>query len=75
MPDGKTLISANGDRTIKLWDLTTGKELRTLNGHWQAVNSIAIHSDGKTLFSGSRDGSIKLWTLEMGEETRTLCVS
>ncbi|BAY98045.1 protein kinase [Tolypothrix tenuis PCC 7101] len=70
-PDGKTLVSG-GYKTIKLWNLETGKEIRTLTGHSGNVSSVAISPDGKTLVSGSEDKTIKLWNLETGKEIRTL---
>jgi WD40 repeat protein len=71
-PDGKTLASGSQDKTIKLWNLETGKEIRTLKGHNDYVNSISFSPDGKTLASGSGDKTIKLWNLETGKEIRTL---
>ena len=62
-PDGKTLASGSGDQTIKLWDVTTGKERATLKGHTGMVLSVAYSPDGKTLASGSPDKTIKLWDL------------
>src|SRR5882672_8387372 len=40
-PDGRTLASTSYDKTIKLWDVTTGTELRTLKGHTDTVMSVA----------------------------------
>ncbi len=71
-PDGKTLASSSADRTIKLWNLETGKEIRTLTGHTNSVDGISFSPDGKTLASGSADRTIKLWNLESGKENRTL---
>jgi WD40 repeat protein len=62
-PDGKTLASAGGDETIKLWDVTTGKVLQTLTGHSGYVLSVVYSPDGQTLASGGRDGTIKIWRL------------
>ncbi|WP_414575826.1 protein kinase domain-containing protein, partial [Anabaena sp. CCY 9402-a] len=45
---------------------------RTLKGHSESVNSVAISPDGKTLVSGIGDNTIKLWNLATGEEIRTL---
>jgi WD40 repeat protein len=63
-PDGKTLASASGDNTIKLWSVD-GKALNTLKGHGSAVLSVAFSPDGKTLASASRDNTIKLWNLNL----------
>jgi serine/threonine protein kinase len=71
-PDGKTLVSGSGDKTIKLWNLLTGEQIRTLPRHSDSVSSVAISPDGKTLVSSSGDKTIKLWNLETGEEIRTL---
>ena len=62
--DGKTLASGSGDKTIKLWDVATGTEIRTLTGHTGGVNSVAFSPDGKILASGSADGTILLWDVE-----------
>ena len=69
--DGKTLASGSSDNTIKLWNVETGEEIRTLS-HTSYVYSVSFSADGKTLASGSHDKTIKLWNLETGDEIRTL---
>jgi WD40 repeat protein len=71
-PDRKTLASASWDITIKLWEVESGRELRTLNGHSLPANSVAFSRDGKMLASGSYDKTIKLWDVESGRELQTL---
>lgn len=71
-PDGKTLLSGSRDKSLKLWDSETGKELRTLKGHTGAVWSVSFSPDGKTLLSGSSDKTLKLWDAETGKVLRTL---
>jgi WD40 repeat protein len=73
-PDGRTLASGSKDETIKIWNIATGQEIRTLNGHssfvaW--VNSVAISPDSRTLASGSEDKTIKIWNIATGQEIRT----
>ncbi len=54
-PDGQTVVSGSDELTIKLWDIKTGKLLRTLRGHTGGIYSIAIASEGKTLVSQTND--------------------
>ncbi len=69
--DGKIPATATS-KNIKLWEVATGKELATLNGHTDLVWSLAFSPDGKTLASGSWDNTIKLWDVASGKERSTL---
>jgi WD40 repeat protein len=69
-PDRKTLAAGLIDGSIKLWEIATGKELRTLNE--QTVQSLAFSPDGRTLASSSFDNTIKLWNVATGQELRIL---
>jgi WD40 repeat protein len=68
--DGKTLVTGSKDRTLKLWNVATGRELRTLVGHMESVTSVAFSPDGKTVVSGSEDHTLRLWDVVTGRELR-----
>ena len=59
-PDGRTLAAAM-DRTIRLFDLRTGKELGQFKGHEGTVVSVAFAPDNKTVISGSADTTALVW--------------
>src|SRR5919199_6515276 len=70
--DGKRTISASYDKTLKIWDTDTGRELRTLTGHTGPVRGVAIAPDGLTAISASDDNTLKIWDIETGSELQTL---
>lgn len=67
-PSGRTLISASGagDHTLKLWDITSGKIRRTLEGHTNCVNCVSVNHDGTILASKSCDHSVRVWHAKSG---------
>ena len=62
--DGRTVASAGfRDKSVRLWDVRTGKPLGTLRGHTDAVVSVAFSPDGRTLASAGYDSTIRLWEM------------
>ena len=71
-PGGGLLASGSTDNTIRLWDTTTGTELRALKGHTRPVLALTFARDGRALASGSADQTIRLWDTTTGRELRVL---
>jgi RNA polymerase sigma factor (sigma-70 family) len=73
--DGRRALSCGltygeGDPTVRLWDLETGKELKRLEGHAGGVYGVDFSPDGKKAVSCAEN--IRLWDLETGEEVKRL---
>jgi len=66
-PDGKTLMSASIDKTIKLWDIKSGCEIRTFIGNSLNVEFV-FSSDGDQMASIENDKLIKVWDVTSGKE-------
>ncbi len=58
------MASSSADNTVKLWSIKSHKEVTTLQGHSNIVNSVAFSPDGKYLASGSYDKTVKLWSVD-----------
>jgi WD40 repeat protein len=72
-PNGEHLGSASLDRTVRLWDLASGREVLTFGAHAQplAPNGLAFCADGQRLMSVSVDGVVKVWDAATGETIST----
>jgi WD40 repeat protein len=69
-PDGKTAVTAgSNDKTVKLWDVATGKCLETFEGHTEGVRFVTFLADGKTIVSLSvKDAQVKFWDVNTAKE-------
>ena len=70
-PDGRCALSGSFDNTLKLWDVASGREIRTFTGHPSTVTSVAFSPDGRSILSGSFDKTVRLWDVSTGNEIRT----
>jgi len=70
--NGKRAVSACGDGTVKVWDVDTGRVLRTLEGHSNSVYCVSMTPDGKRAVSASGDYTLKVWELDTGRVLRTM---
>ena len=72
-PDGKTLVSASKDKTVKIWDVESGTCKTTLEGHSDSVRCVHFNpTNPSQLVSGSDDKTIRLWDVESGKELKKL---
>ena len=63
-PNGKLLVSASSDHTVKLWDVSRRALLATLVGHTNWVETVAFSPDGTTLATGSGDQTVMIWKVD-----------
>ncbi|MEQ8786084.1 MAG: M56 family metallopeptidase [Pirellulaceae bacterium] len=66
-PDGKTLLAAGANQTVKSWDLSTFEPVSEFKAHDQMVWALAVSADGSRLLTGGDDRVVKLWNA--AEET------
>ena len=69
--DGQLAVSASADKTLIVWDMTTGRKMRTLEGHTGAVLRVALSADGRLAISASEDQTLKVWDVAAGKELCT----
>lgn len=71
-PDGQTLVSVGKDNTVKVWEVGTGKLLRTKENHSFRGRCVVFSPDGKTFASGSPQKKVKIWDLSTGNLLQSL---
>lgn len=71
-PDGTILATGGYDAKIALWEVKSGKQLRTIEIHNGAIYDLAFSPDGTVLASASGDSTVKLWRVADGERLDTL---
>ncbi len=67
-PDSNYVATGSRDKSAKLWELSTGREVRSFLGHEASVNSLDFSRDGKYLITGNGDQTAKIWEVATGKE-------
>lgn len=71
-PDNKMLASCGADKFVKVFEVPSGKFIKSFEGHTHHVMDVGWKFDGKLLASAGADNVIKVWDFEKGEQTRTI---
>jgi WD40 repeat protein len=74
-PNGKQMATVSHDRTLKIWDLGSGAELRSVVAHGDYVKSVTYLGDGKTLATAGDDGRVNFWHGDSGQPLGSLAES
>ena len=68
-PDGRRIVSASNDKTLRLWDAATGQQIGpSLTGHTAEVFAVAFSPDGRRIVSASSDTTLRLWDAATGQQ-------
>jgi WD40 domain-containing protein len=73
--DGKRVVTASEDTSVRIWDAESGKEIAILKGHTFPLSSAGFSGDGRRVATASRDYSARIWdvtwaTLMHGDDLR-----
>jgi len=72
--DGRTIVSGSNDRTVRIWDVTTGQQRAQLSGHGAAVHAVALSPDESLIVSSSADQTVRLWDIVGAKQLKQLAV-
>jgi len=71
-PDGRRIVTASRDRTARIWNASTGREIAILRGHEGHIESAKFSPDGTHVVTASDDGTARIWDTGTGHEIVTL---
>ncbi|HEY2921307.1 MAG TPA: hypothetical protein VGK77_20170, partial [Candidatus Binatia bacterium] len=66
--DGQRIVTGSDDRTAKVWEAASGRELLTLTGHSNSIRSVAFSADGQQIVTGSFDQTARVWHAAQAEQ-------
>jgi hypothetical protein len=71
-PDNTRIASCGADKFIKVYELPSGKFIKSFEGHTHHVMDVGWKNDGKVLASAGADNTIKIWNYDSGEQTKSV---
>jgi len=71
-PDSNFVATGSKDKSIKLWEINSGREVRSYLGHELTVNNVRFSPDGKLLISGSNDKTVRIWEVSTGKSVAVI---
>ena len=70
--DGKLIATSGEDKTVRVWDVASGKQLRSFQGHMTKATAVAARGDGRQIASASEDGAVRVWDLNTTDDHRAM---
>jgi WD40 repeat protein len=67
LPDRQTAVTGSRDHTVKIWNLKTGRVIRTLEAHTGFVFAVSVSPDGKHIASAGGDRAVRVWEVASGK--------
>ncbi len=71
-PDGRVIVTASADSTVRIWDPATGEQQRVLRAHRGPVRALSFSQDGSWLVTAGDDGTARIWDAQTWQEWLTL---
>jgi WD40 repeat protein len=71
-PDGSRALFASADKSVRLWNVEAGRDVRRFVGHTASVWAVTFSPDGKRALSGGADRTLRYWDVETGRELRRM---